>query len=445
MSPTRPPSVERLARSLPPELPRRLAVDVARAAVAESRTRAAAGEAADPELLAAAAARRLTRRRLHPVVNATGVLLHTNLGRAPLHPAAADAARTAAVGYGNLELDLDDGARGGRGAYLATLLTALTGAEDALAVNNNAGGLLLALLALARDGEVPVSRGELVEIGGSYRLPDLMAATGARLVEVGTTNRTRLGDYRAAVGPDTRLLLKVHASNFRIVGFTAEATLPELAALAAEHRLPLVFDTGSGLLDDRVPWLPGPPPAWLAGEPGIVQALGAGADLVLFSGDKLFGGPQAGIVIGRRALVGALRAHPAARALRLDGPTLAALEATAGLYADGRAAELPFWRMASASYEELVRRAEALVAAAGVEADVRPGAATPGAGSVPGATVPSPVIVVPGRGDAYLALLAGDPPVLARREAGSLVLDLRAVDPDLDPVLAAALSRSLAS
>lgn len=435
----RPPAVEVLARSLPGGLPHRLAVDIARAAVAEART-----SDADATDLAVAAARGLARARLRRVVNATGVLLHTNLGRAPLHAAAADAARTAATGYGNLELDLSDGSRGRRGSYLATLLTTLTGAEAALAVNNNAAALLLTLLALAGDGEVVVSRGELIEIGGSYRLPDLMAATGARLVEVGTTNRTRIDDYRRAAGDGARLLLKVHPSNYRIVGFTSEATVPELAGLAAEAGIPFVFDAGSGLLDDRAPWLPGSPPAWLAGEPGVVQALAAGAGLVLFSGDKLFGGPQAGIAVGRADLVAALSAHPAARALRLDGPTLAALESTAELYADGRGDEIPFWRMASASYEEIEERARAVASAAGEGAAVRVGTATPGGGSVPGAGLPSPVIDVAGAGDrGFLALLDGDPPVVARREAGSLVLDLRTVDPSLDGAVAAALSRAL--
>ncbi len=441
MPASRPPAVELLARSLPGGLPHRLAVDIARAAVSEARAR---GNGADAAALAAAAARGLARERLRPVVNATGVLLHTNLGRAPLHAAAADAARTAATGYGNLELDLSDGSRGRRGSYLATLLTTLTGAEAALAVNNNAGALLLTLLALAGEGEVVVSRGELIEIGGSYRLPDLMAATGARLVEVGTTNRTRIADYRRAAGDGTRLLLKVHPSNYRIVGFTGEATVPELAVFAAETGFPFVFDAGSGLLDDRVPWLRGSPPAWLAGEPGIVQALAAGVGLVLFSGDKLFGGPQAGIAVGRAELVAALAAHPAARALRLDGPTLAALEVTAELYADGRGQEIPFWRMASAPYEEIEERARAVAAAAGDAAAVRPGTATPGGGSVPGAGLPSPVIDIAGAGDgAFLALLAGDPPVVARREAGSLVLDLRTVDPALDGAVGAALARAL--
>lgn len=446
MPPQRPPSVERLVRSLPTGLPRRIVVDAARAAIAESRTRAQAGEPADPTDLAAGALRRLEKERLQPVVNASGVLLHTNLGRAPLHPAAADAARTAAVGYGNLELDLTDGSRGGRGRYLARLLATITAAEAAFAVNNNASALLLALLALASGGEVPVSRGELIEIGGSYRLPDLMGTAGARLVEVGTTNRTRLADYGAAVTSATALLLKVHPSNFRITGFTEEASIDTLAALATEHGVPLVFDAGSGLVDSRVPWLDGPPPSWLAGEPGIVQAIGAGADLVLFSGDKLFGGPQAGVIVGRGDLIGALRSHPAARALRLDGPSLAALTVTAEMYADGTAGELPFWRMAATSYEALEDRARMVLSAAGVAAEIRSGAATPGAGSVPGGALPSPVIVVPGKSDApFLALLAENPPVLARREGGALVVDLRTVDPDLDTHVAEALARACRS
>jgi L-seryl-tRNA(Ser) seleniumtransferase len=451
--PSRLPSVDRLARTLPDELPHALRVEMARAAVGEARTRLAAGEEADPAALAAAAAAKLRSTRPTRVINATGVLLHTNLGRAPLHPAAAEAAREAATGYGNLEIDLATGGRGARGSYAESVLSAVTGAEAALAVNNNAGALFLTLAALAAPEEgraarsVPVSRGELIEIGGSYRLPELMATSGARLVEVGTTNRTRVDDYRRAVDATTAFLLKVHTSNYRISGFTEEASLGELAGLSRERRVPLVFDAGSGLVDERVPWLHGPPPTWLSGEPGIVQSLAAGADLVLFSGDKLFGGPQAGIAVGRAELIGRLRRHPVARALRLDGPTLAALTSTAERYADGTAGELPVWRMAALSVGALERRCRDVVAAAGVEATVEAGSSTVGGGSLPDVPLPAPVIAVPGPADRFfLGLLARRPhPVVARREAGRLLVDLRTVSPELDGELADALAATCRS
>jgi L-seryl-tRNA(Ser) seleniumtransferase len=307
-------------------------------------------------------------------------------------------------------------------------------------VNNNAGALLLALMGLASGREVPVSRSELIEIGGSYRLPELMAASGALLVEVGTTNRTRTADYGRVMGRDTGLLLKVHPSNYRIVGFSEESTLEELSSLTSEAGIPLVFDAGSGLIDERAPWWSGPPPRWLAEEPGVVQSLEAGADLVLFSGDKLFGGPQAGIIVGRSDLVSTLRQHPAARALRIDGPTGAALVATAEAYAGGRAGKLPFWHMAGLDEEVLQERARRVIERAGIEAGIEEGAATPGAGSVPGAVIPGPVIALGGRVDQIFGrLLESDPPVLARRERGRLRIDLRTVATADDQTLAEAL------
>jgi len=347
--------------------------------------------------------------------------------------------RDTAVGYSNLELDLGDGSRGGRLTYVTALLRSLTGAEDALLINNNAAALYLTLAAMSDGRSVPVSRGELIEIGGSYRLPDLMAATGTRLVEVGTTNRTRIDDYRDAIDESTALLLKVHPSNYRIEGFSEETDLPSLVDLAHERGIPAVFDAGSGLLDDRTPWLPGPTPTWLSGEPGIVQALDVGADLVMFSGDKLLGGPQAGIIVGRSELTAGLRRHPVARAMRMDGGSLAALEWTLSSYADKTAAELPLWRMATADPAELRHRSEAIVA--GVPGSrVVEGAATIGAGSVPGARIPGPVIEIPGLGEiGFRALLALDPPIVARREAGDLVIDLRTVRAEDDDVVAAGL------
>lgn len=441
------PSVDKVIRSLPPELPTVLAGGIARAAVDRARQAIARGEDADALALAGADAARALERRPRTVINATGVLLHTNLGRAPLVADAARAAHEAATGYANLEMQLDTGSRGGRGAHAIELAKALTGAEAAMILNNNAGALFLALIALAVGRSVPVSRGELIEIGGSYRLPDLMAASGARLIEIGTTNRTRIGDYRAVCDDTTAMLLKVHPSNYRIEGFTDEATLPELAALGRERALPLVFDAGSGLLDARTPWLSGPPPAWLAGEPGIVQTLEAGADLVMFSGDKLLGGPQAGIVVGRADLVSRLGSHPVARAMRIDGPGLAALGVTLEHYANGTARQLPFWSMATADQAELTTRCERVLSESGVaDAAIETRSSTVGAGSVPGSAVPSPAIVIHGDTDRrYLALLAFDPPVVARREGGALVIDLRAVPPTDDRAVTAALTSACRS
>ena len=437
------PSVDRLAAALADTgLPRVILTETARSALERARAAARDGGDVDPERDAREVLGRLRRRRPTELVNATGVLLHTNLGRAPLAEAALAAAGESARGYSPIEFDLDEGRRGGRGAYPRELLTALTGAEAALVVNNNAGALFLALAALAGGGRVIVSRGELIEIGGSFRLPELMAASGAALVEVGTTNRTRRADYEA-VADEAALLLKVHPSNYRIEGFTEEVDFGAAAAIASAHGLRFVADVGSGLLDARVPWIPGPPPAWLEGEPGVRQTLEAGADVVLFSGDKLLGGPQAGIAVGRSDAVAAMARHPAARALRSGGPVLAALAATLDLYAADRVTEIPFWEMATRSYADLERRCRAVVAAAGVEAAVIEGASVPGAGSVPGRELPSPVIRVEGPADElWHRLLRADPPIVARRQDEHLLLDLRAVAPSSDDHIAAALERA---
>jgi L-seryl-tRNA(Ser) seleniumtransferase len=382
-------------------LPRALLLTVARAAVAAWREDPEGG---DPQTRARHLASELQRIRPQRVVNATGVLLHTNLGRAPLAPEAAGAAAAAAAGYSPLEFDPARGRRGKRGAYVGELLRAITGAEDGFAVNNNAGALFLTLAALSGGKETIVSRGELIEIGGSFRLPDLMAASGARLVEVGTTNRTRPGDYRDACGADTALLLKVHPSNYRIEGFAEEVGYGVLAAVAAEAGVPFAADIGSGLLDDRVPWLDGTPPRWLSAEPAVRQTLDAGADLVMCSGDKLLGGPQAGVVVGRADLIALLRSHPIARAVRIDGHRLAALAATLDLYASGRGAEIPFWQMASIPESELERRSRALADAIGGGARLERGCSLPGAGSVPGDGIPGPVVAAADPADdAYLA------------------------------------------
>lgn len=441
MESPRPPSVDSLSRNLPEGLPAALRTSIARTAADLARSHPDVDAMAEAARIAVGL--EMTRQR--PVVNATGVILHTNLGRAPMASEAGRAMHDTAVGYSNLELDLGDGSRGGRLTFVAALLRSLTGAEDALVVNNNAAALFLTLAAMSSGRSVPVSRGELIEIGGSYRLPDLMAATGTRLVEVGTTNRTRLGDYRAAMDESTALLLKVHPSNYRIEGFSEEADLASLVDLAHERAVPAVFDAGSGLLDDRTPWLPGPTPPWLSREPGIVQALDVGADLVMFSGDKLLGGPQAGIVVGRGELIAGLRRHPATRAMRMDGGSLAALEWTLSTYADKTAAELPLWRMATADPAELRRRSATIVARV-AGARIAEGASTIGAGSVPGARIPGPVIEIPGLGESgYRALLAFDPPIVARREAGDLVVDLRTVRPEDDGVVAAGLEAACPS
>lgn len=370
------------------------------------------------------------------IINATGVLLHTNVGRAPLHPDAVAAAAEAAAGYTNLEIDRDTGRRGSRLAHVTGQLTVLSGAEAALVVNNNAGALLLTLAALGSSGSVPVSRGEMIEIGGSYRLPELMAASGTRMVEVGTTNRTRVEDHARAIDTETALLLKVHPSNYRITGFTEEATLEGLVELGRAHDLPVVFDVGSGLLDAATPWLGGAPPSWLANEPGVTQAVAAGADLVLFSGDKLLGGPQAGIIVGRADLVERVRTHPMARALRIDGSTIGAMAGTLHHYLGGTAAEIPFWRMATASLDELEIRARSILDGGELDAAIGATASTIGAGSVPSVTMPSVALIIENDVDTrHAALLAASDPVLARRSEGRLIVDLRTVQPDEDDLL----------
>lgn len=416
-------------------LPRALVVEVARHAIAISRD-----QGGDPRRTASDELDRLERLRPRPVINATGVLLHTNLGRAPLHPDAVEAAGRSSGSPSPVEFDLGAGRRGKRGAYTEELLRSITGSEAALVVNNNAGALLLALAALGAGREVVVSRGELIEIGGSFRLPDLMEASGAVIREVGTTNRTRLRDYRAAIGPATAALLKVHPSNYRIEGFTAAAGYAELADLAAGSQIPLIADVGSGLLDARVPWVEGPPPAWLQDEPAVRQTLESGATVVLFSGDKLLGGPQAGIAVGDQGAVDLMRHHPLARALRIAGPPLDALAATLEYYADGRAGELPFWRMAGTEATELHDRISRVLTDSGCEADVIEDRSLPGAGTVPGTGIPGPVLSVEGDAEAiWRRLLVHDPPVIARRDDRGVLIDLRSVPPEADVVVAAAL------
>jgi L-seryl-tRNA(Ser) seleniumtransferase len=370
------------------------------------------------------------------VINATGVLLHTGLGRAPLPIRAAEAAARAAVGYSDLEVDRETGERGRRTSRAETMVRALTGAEDALVVNNNAAALLLALAALATKKDVLVSRGELIEIGGEFRLPDIMAASGARLVEVGTTNRTRAGDYRKALGPKTGLILKVHPSNYRVVGFTNVVPVAELAALAQQSKVPLLFDVGSGLLD-RYPGIP-------KEEPAVREALEQGADLVSFSGDKLLGGPQAGIVAGRSGLIGRLRRHPMARAVRVDKMQVAALESVLRLYATGRREEIPLWQFLASPQGHLFERARAL-ASCFKGAKARKGGSVVGGGTLPGYVVPSAEVAIPVADPAATAarLRNGRPPVFCRADDRLLVFDLRTVPPESDDRLVRAVRYAL--
>lgn len=443
------PGVDKLAaeleKLLPYPLPGAVIVEAARNAIEAARGQLIDGsnEPVDPQRAALEELEPLATSRPRSVLNATGVLLHTNLGRAPLAPEAATSAREHAVGYQNLEVDLATGSRGGRGDYLSRMLCSLTGAEAALAVNNNAGALLLALAALAGGRRVLVSRGELIEIGGSFRLPDLMAASGADLVEVGTTNRTRLSDYESEL-EGAAAILKVHPSNYRVEGFTEEVGYAALAEVAARNGIPFIADVGSGLLDERTPWLSGPPPSWLRGEPGVRQTLDAGSSVVIFSGDKLLGGPQAGIAVGEAGVIGAMRKHPIARALRTDGPSQTALVETLELYATGRGASVPFWAMATMDVAELESRSEALAKLIGPAADVIESHSVPGAGSVPGEMIPSPAVRVSGDADRlWKSLISANPPVLARRKEGNLEIDLRAFPAGDDERLAAILVEAL--
>jgi L-seryl-tRNA(Ser) seleniumtransferase len=407
----RPPSVDALARSIGDiDLPHPLLVDAARAAIA----------AEEPDR-ARAIAEATRQAMLRPVVNATGVLLHTNLGRAPL-------GFSQSGDYTNLELSLATGKRGSRREHAGALLARACGADAALVVNNGAAAVMLALAALARGQGVAVSRGELVEIGGGFRIPEVMQESGAHLIEVGTTNRTRASDYEK-VAAEVALILKVHQSNYRITGFTEEAPVERVATLGP----PVVADLGSGLLDAACPWLPEGPPAWLRDEPAVRQTLAAGAALVVFSGDKLLGGPQAGVLAGRADLVDACARHPLYRALRPGGLVLAALQQVALAYLSRDRDALPFWRMATVDVDELRRRAVALGAG-----DVIECASVTGGGTVPGVEIPSAGVAL--AGDVTEALRATVPkPIIARVEDDRTVLDLRTVEPTDDDIVANAV------
>jgi L-seryl-tRNA(Ser) seleniumtransferase len=418
------PSVDELARAFSDPL----AVDAARAVLAQAREEIKAGY--EPGGLAARVEAEIAARRaprLRRTINATGIIVHTNLGRAPLPHAALERVQQVGGGYSNLEYDVTAGARGSRHDHVAGALRRLSGAEAALVVNNNAAAVLLALAALAENREVVVSRGELIEIGDGFRIPEVLARSGARLVEVGTTNRTRASDYEAAVGPETALLLRVHQSNFRVVGFAELPSVAELSRVATRHGIPLVDDLGSGVLVE------------IPDEPSVRESLVAGADLVCFSGDKLLGGPQAGVVVGRAELVERLRRHPLQRALRPDKLTLAALEGTLGLYLDPRRAwrEVPVLRMLVEPLSSVRARAERL---AGLVA----GTVEESVGRLGGGALP--LTELPGFACAVEESLAGplrgcEPPVVGIVRDGRLLLDCRTLDDhEVDEVAAAVRS-----
>ena len=431
-------------RALLDAAPRALVVDAVRATVASARETATAP--VDDAAWAAAIADRLAeleRRSLRRVINATGVVLHTNLGRAPLADAAIDAIGAIARGYSNLELDLARGARGSRYVHCASLLRELTGAEDALVVNNCAAALVLALDTLARDRDAIVSRGELVEIGGSFRVPEIMAKSGSILREVGTTNRTHPDDYRHAIGAQTGAIVKVHRSNFEVRGFVAVATLRDLSPMARNANVPLIMDLGSGLLLSLETF-------GLRGEPTVPEAVADGATLVVMSGDKLLGGPQAGVLVGTRQAVDACRRNPLTRALRVDKLTLAALEATLSLYRDPARAvrDVPVLAMVSASVESVRDRAESvatILRTAGIACDVVDSEAAVGGGAFPTARLSSAAVALRGRGaDVEQKLRAAPEAIVARIADDRVLLDLRSLMPDRDQDLADAVIRAFA-
>ncbi|NPA91290.1 MAG: L-seryl-tRNA(Sec) selenium transferase, partial [Chloroflexi bacterium] len=408
-------------------------VSVVREVLAEVRRHARQGHPVpDLDALVEVVVQRLrvaVRPSLIPVINATGVIIHTNLGRAPLSASARDQVMAISRGYSNLEFDLEQGRRGARHVHAVALLRDILQVEDALVVNNNAGAVFLLLRTLAPGREVIISRGQLVEIGGSFRIPDILAESGAILREVGTTNRTHLADYARAVGENTALILRVHQSNFRQIGFTAQPPLRELVALAHAKGLPLVDDLGSGTFID-------PRPFGLAYEPTVQESLAAGADVVTFSGDKLLGGPQAGIIVGRSAIIEHVRRHPLARALRVDKMTLAALEATLAAYRRGTALEeIPVWRMITAGLDTLHQRAlrwQNHLAERDIPAQVVQSTSAVGGGALPGETLPTWALSLPsGRASRLAAQLrAGDPPIVARVVDDRVLLDPRTVLPE---------------
>ncbi len=385
----------------------------------------------------------LSRPSLRPLINATGVVLHTNLGRAPLSEEAASAMQTSSLGYSNLEFDLGKGERGSRHTHVESLICRLSGAEAALVVNNNASAVMLGLTALAKRKEVIVSRGQAVEIGGGFRIPEVMRQSGAKLVEVGTTNCTYVRDYEQAITPRTAALLRVHSSNFQVVGFTSMVTLEELVALGKKYQIPLLDDLGSGCPLDTAQF-------GLAPEPTIQQTIGAGADLVFFSGDKLLGGPQAGIIAGKKIYIEKLKKHPLVRALRVDKTRLAGLAATLLHYLRGEAlSKVPVWRMISLSPSEIERRASLWNTSLREKARVIPGESVIGGGSLPGTVLPTFLLAAgdPARPDLAQKMAARlrqhDPPVIGRISDNMLLLDPRTVYPEQDGTVIEALQQAI--
>ena len=423
------------------------ALDAARQAMLEDDL-----TAPDDETLGVSAARRLAVElspSLYPVINATGVIVHTNLGRAPLSPRARQAIERISKGYSNLEYDIEDGARGSRYMHAADLLTRLTGAEDALVVNNNAAAVLLVLTALARHRDVLISRSQLVEIGGGFRIPDVMRQSGAQLVEVGTTNRTYVHDYEEALHPmNTALILRVHHSNFTITGFVHEPTLAQLVALGDPSAVPVMDDLGSGTLIDTETY-------GLAHEPTIPESISAGASIVTASGDKLLGGPQAGLILGKADLIAKLRHHPLTRALRVDKTTLAALQATLLVYLEGKAVdEIPVWRMIAAPSQTLARRArkwQRAISSMGVSVTVVSTGSPVGGGSLPGQTLPTHALALDVPSPHALAARLRQPnpaqgtPVITRIDEERLLLDPRTVLPEQDSTLIEMVQTALAA
>ena len=425
--------------------PRELVTQAARAPLAHARAELLNGgwphEVEDLPGLVEESLARSTRLALRAVINATGVIVHTNLGRAPLREAAMDAARETALGYSNLEYDLEAGERGSRHNLVTDLLRRLTGCEDALVVNNNAAAVLLVLSALAQGREAVISRGQLVEIGGGFRFPDVMRQSGAGQVEVGTTNRTYASDFESAITEATALLLRVHSSNFRQIGFTTSPELAELVEVASRHGLPVVDDLGSGTLLDTSRF-------GLAQEPMVQESVQAGAALITFSGDKLLGGPQAGIVVGKKGLIQLLKRHPLTRAVRPDKITLAALGATLLHYLRGEAERaVPVWQMLSTPLDELERRGLQIARQLEFGAEVVETQATVGGGSLPGETLSSRALALRPSSPQRVAdaLRAASTPVVGRIERDAVILDLRTVLPREDPALVASVREAAAA
>ncbi len=452
------PSVDRLIseeriKQLAEIYPHELLVSLARKWLERERLAIAAGNrcCSIDEMVESISAQlsRLENPSLYPIVNATGVVIHTNLGRAPLSQEAIAAMDTVAKGYCNLEFDIDSGSRGSRHVHIEQILCQLSGAEAALVVNNNASAVLLGLTALAKRKEVIVSRGQAVEIGGSFRIPDVMRQSGAKLVEVGTTNCTYISDYEQAINPSTVALMRVHSSNFQVIGFTHSVTLEELVALGQQHDLPILDDLGSGCFLDTTAF-------GLAPEPMVQQSVAVGVGLAFFSGDKLLGGPQAGIIVGKKQLVDKLKKHPLARAVRIDKVRLAGLAATLIHYLKGEATtKIPVWQMISMPLEEIERRARTWSEALGDSAQVIDGESMIGGGSLPGSILPTKLVAIGGRGKgkrrntaqtlAHRLRKNEKCPIIGRISDDVLLLDPRSILPDEDQIVIEALRELAAS